>query len=262
MSKKTIGLIIVTIILGIATTALATLFVLQIIKASDLENTVNSQTQEIEQLKKEIDELKKTAEQAEESYDVAKVIGAIKDNGNIGDHVRGKKNSKVVVVEYADLQCPGCASMAPQMHQLAEKYGDKVAFVFRHYPLPYHNNAKSAAMATEAAAKQGYFWEMMEALYEYRVDWMQTSGSELVDAYVDIFEQVAPDGDSAKFKNDLDDAKSEKKINFDTAIGSNESHVSATPSFYVNGKAVEMDGVETLQDFADKIEKTIQEELQ
>ena len=58
------------------------------------------------------------------TYDSTKILEANNDNGNIADHVRGKADSKVVVIEYADLSCPGCASMMPRMSKLYEEYGD------------------------------------------------------------------------------------------------------------------------------------------
>ena len=81
------------------------------------------------------------------TYDSTKILEANNDNGNIADHVRGKADSKVVVIEYADLSCPGCASMMPRMSKLYEEYGDRVAFVFRHFPIKGHQNSRSARLA-------------------------------------------------------------------------------------------------------------------
>ena len=49
------------------------------------------------------------------------------------DHYRGKKDAAVSIIEYADFQCPSCAATEPLMESLVQKYGDRVAFVFRHY---------------------------------------------------------------------------------------------------------------------------------
>ena len=51
-------------------------------------------------------------------YDSAKIIKADDNNGNIGDHVRGNADAKVVVLEYADLQCPGCKQLMPRMTKI------------------------------------------------------------------------------------------------------------------------------------------------
>ena len=174
------------------------------------------------------------------NYDDTKVIEANEDNGNIGDHVRGKVDSKVVVVEYADMSCPGCATMTPRITKLYEEYGDRVAFVFRHFPLKDHQNSRSAAAAVESAGSQGFYWEMLEALYANRSDWLLESGMTRTDTYVKIFKKVAPNGDEEKFRNDMKDASIEKKIAFDYGLGKEKSKVEATPALYVNGEAIQV----------------------
>ena len=163
------------------------------------------------------------------------------DNPGIlaNDHVRGKRDSKVLVIEYADPQCPGCATMMPKMDAIYEKYKDKVAFVYRHYPITGHQNAVSAAVAIEAAGKQGYFWEMLSAVFENRSDWIYESGSDLADAYVDIFENVAgKKGNSEQFRNDLNSVALKNKVNNDKKLGQ-EDEISATPTVIVNGEQVD-----------------------
>ncbi len=175
-------------------------------------------------------------------YDSAKIIAADENNGNIGDHVRGKEDSPVVVVEYADLQCPGCATMMPKMSEIYEQYGDRVAFVFRSWPLSYHQNARSASAAAEAAGYQGYYWDMLETMYDYRDKWIDiTDTVKRTNIYTDIFKEVSNgNGDVEKFKKDLDDASIKKKIDFDYGLGKERDHVSATPSIYVNGKLIDI----------------------
>ena len=165
------------------------------------------------------------------------------ENDNPGilstDHVRGKRDSKVLVVEYADPQCPGCATMMPKMDAIYEKYKDKVAFVYRHYPIAGHQNAVSAAVAIEAAGKQGYFWEMLSAVFENRTDWIYESGSDLSDAYVSIFEDVAgKKGDIDQFKDDLTSSELKAKVNDDKKLGQ-EDEITATPTVFVNGEMVD-----------------------
>ena len=107
-----------------------------------------------------------------DNYDTKSIIIGDDNNGNIGDHVRGKEDSKVVVVEYADLQCPGCATMMPKISKLHEQYGDRVAFVFRNFPIDGHQNARAASAAVESAGLQGYYWPMLETMYDNRNDWI------------------------------------------------------------------------------------------
>lgn len=197
-----------------------------------------------------------------DGYDANKIIEASDDNGNIGDHVRGKADSKVIVLEYADLSCPGCANMMPRMSKLYEEYGDKVAFVFRHFPLKDHQNSRSASAAIESAGYQDYYWEMLEALYSKRSDWLYATGQERTDIYAKIFKEIAPDGDEVKFRSDMNDERIEKKIGFDYNIGKDKSGVTATPAIYVNGKAIDMtEDKKTFDDITDDIKKLIEDGL-
>lgn len=85
------------------------------------------------------------------------------------DHIRGNANATITVLEYSDLECPFCARVHPTIKQVMTDYGDKVNWVFRHYPLSFHQNAQKAAEATECAAELGgndKFWAMVDMIYE------------------------------------------------------------------------------------------------
>ena len=193
-------------------------------------------------------------------YDSHKIIEASEDNGNIADHVRGKADSKIVVVEYADLQCPGCASMMPKMSSLYEKYGDRVAFVFRNYNLSYHQNARAASAAAEAAGLQGFFWEMLETAYANQSDWEYiTDTAKRTDAFVSLFEQASDGkGDAEKFRGDLTNPSVQKKIDFDIGLGKRVDKIDATPSIFVNGEAVTIDD-DAKSQLSDKIDAVLRE---
>jgi protein-disulfide isomerase len=200
-------------------------------------------------------------------YDASTIIAADDNNGNIGDHVRGKADSKVIIVEYADLSCPGCASMMPYMTKLYEEYGDRVDFVFRHFPLQSHPNSRSAAAAIESAAKQDFYWEMLEALYENRSDWLEATGQERTDVYVKIFKEIAPDGNEEQLRLDMNDSDIDKKISFDYNLGKERSGVDATPSIFVNGEKVDIAGnnesgeQKSFEDVVKDIKKMIEKQL-
>lgn len=86
------------------------------------------------------------------------------------DHVRGNINqAKVVLVEYSDFECPFCARFHPTMEQIVEEFGNDVAWVYRHYPLSFHPNAKPSAEASECIASlvgEDAFWQFGDALID------------------------------------------------------------------------------------------------
>lgn len=87
------------------------------------------------------------------------------------DHIIGNPNAKIVIVEYSDTECPFCKSFHPTMQQLMNDYGNdgKVAWVYRHFPLPFHTKAPRESEATECANKLGgntKFWEYLNSVFQ------------------------------------------------------------------------------------------------
>ena len=191
-------------------------------------------------------------------YDTKQLIPANEENGGIGDHYRGNPSNNIIVVEYADLQCPGCATMMPKMSKLYKQYGDRVGFIFRSYPISGHQNARSASAAVEAAGQQGFFWEMLESMYDNRADWISIFDTEKrTNTYASIFEKVAgADGDRDRFINSLNDSNILKKVEFDKALGSKYDKVNATPSIFINGEQIDIEG-----DGSKPVEDVIEEKL-
>lgn len=187
------------------------------------------------------------------AIETGKIIEGREENGGIADHVRGKADSSVIVVEYADFQCPGCASMVPHLDTIYSKYKDEVAFVFRNFPISGHANARAASAAAEAAGKQGYFWEMYESLYTNRNSWVEKTGEARTNTLAELFAGAAKGGDVEKFRADLSDENILKKIDFDYALGKDYDHVTATPSIYVNGEWIDITNIKTF----DEVEEAV-----
>jgi len=81
------------------------------------------------------------------------------------DHRLGPLDASAQLVEYGDYQCPFCAQALPGVKTILSRYGDRVLFVFRHFPLvSQHSRAWHAALAAEAAGAQGRFWQMHDHL--------------------------------------------------------------------------------------------------
>jgi protein-disulfide isomerase len=144
------------------------------------------------------------------------------------DHVRGDPDAIVTVVEYADFECPYCGRAEPTIRELMAHAGDDhLRYVFRHLPLAdVHPNAQLAAEASEAAGAQGRFWEMHDRLYEHQD---ALSPKELVG------HAQALGLDVARFTDDLRQRRWLSRIQRDVD-GADESGVSGTPTFFVNGR--------------------------
>ena len=141
----------------------------------------------------------------------------------------GPEDAAVVVVEFSDFQCPYCRkAWNEELRQLIEERKDKVRFAIRHLPLEIHTEARGAAKATMAAARQDKFWEYHDKL-------LQQGGGLSRDVFIGIAQELELDLD--KFKQDLDDpsiaAEIDEDVKVAVAVG-----VGATPAFFVNGRYV------------------------
>jgi protein-disulfide isomerase len=80
----------------------------------------------------------------------------------------GPAGAPVAIVEFSDFECSFCAIAAPDIEAVLDKFDGKVRLRFFHYPLPFHANAWSAAIAVECAARQGRFREYSRLLFTER----------------------------------------------------------------------------------------------
>jgi protein-disulfide isomerase len=148
------------------------------------------------------------------------------------DHVRGNPQAPVVVIEYADFQCPYCARAHKALTDLRDEYGDKLCLVYRHLPLSdLHPFAGFAAEAAEAAGVQGKFWEMHDALFEYQA---------LVDP--DELPSLASGVglDVSDFRDDMVSRRFRERVEGDAERARSEG-ASGTPAFFINGERYQGD---------------------
>jgi len=142
------------------------------------------------------------------------------------DHIRGPATAQVTLVEYGDLECPYCGQAEPVVRELLADFGD-LRYVWRHLPLPdVHPNARLAAEATEAAARQGAFWQMHDLLFEHQ----DALGKRDLIRYA---EELGLDVD--RFVNDLRKHVGAARVESDIS-SADLSGVSGTPTFFVNGR--------------------------
>jgi predicted DsbA family dithiol-disulfide isomerase len=142
------------------------------------------------------------------------------------DHVRGPEDAPVTLVKYGDYECPYCGELHPVLEELRERAGDRVRFVFRHFQLDsVHPRARRAALAAEAAASQGRFWEMHDLFYENQNE----LGEE------DLTRHAAELGlDLGQFEEDLANDNHAWRIEEDL-LGGEHAGVGGTPALFVNG---------------------------
>lgn len=161
------------------------------------------------------------------------------------DHVRGALDAPVVLTEFSDFECPYCGDAAAVLEQVLRKYGERVALVFRHYPLPMHAHASAAAEASEAAAAAGKFWEMHDQLFRHQ----EALGASELSAYAEAV--GVPAGRVAEA---IESQRYESRIERDVQSG-NDSNVEGTPSLFINGFAYE--GEVSLADLTEAIERAL-----
>lgn len=194
------------------------------------------------------------------NVDSNSVIGASSQNGNIADHVFNNTESKVVLVEYGDFQCPGCGAAHPNVKTLLAEYGDKITFIFRNLPLTsIHPNARVAAAAAEAAGIQGKYWEMHDTLFESQSDWESQNATRRTELFKSYAQTLGLD--VAKFEADIASDGVNQKISFDQALAKKVG-ASSTPSFFIDGEELPTDSAEgVLQGDLTPIKKLLDEKL-
>jgi protein-disulfide isomerase len=142
----------------------------------------------------------------------------------------GPADAPVTIEFFSDLQCPQCARYEPMVKSLKTEYGDKVRMILRHFPLSAHEHAQPAAWAAEAAANQGKFWEMVEALYKTQWMWARAPAPRTI--FLDQARQLGLDVD--KFQQDMDNSDLHDRITADQAHAQ-EVKVKTAPSVVING---------------------------
>lgn len=145
------------------------------------------------------------------------------------DHVRGSRDADVTLVQYGDFQCPYCTEAHPEVREALARTGDRVAFVFRHFPLAEkHPQAEAGAQAAEAAGAQGRFWAMHDRLYEAGPRALQPDG---------LREHARAAGveDLERFDAELDAGVHLARVREDLESG-RASGVTGTPSFFLDGE--------------------------
>jgi protein-disulfide isomerase len=142
------------------------------------------------------------------------------------DHIRGPADAPVTLVEYGDYECPYCGEAYPVVEEIRRAMGNRLRFVFRHFPLSQmHPHAQDAAEAAEAAGALHKFWEMHDTLYTHQ---------EALDESDLLRYAVALGLDPLPVRKALEEDAYLDRVREDFISGA-RSGVNGTPSFFIEG---------------------------
>lgn len=171
--------------------------------------------------------VQKEAEEAEKKAYVDAFKNPLQPAIDDKTRIRGEKDARYTLVEYADFQCPYCAAGYQNVAELRKKYGNDLRFIFKHLPLPFHPQSMPAAQWLEAVAMQSpeKAWKFHDILFQNQdklsVDFLKKTASDLgLDA-----ERCAKDAESQAVKDRIAaDVEEAGRFGFN-----------GTPAFLLNG---------------------------
>lgn len=148
-------------------------------------------------------------------------------------HILGNPDAPVTLEEFGDFQCPPCGILSGPINQLEQDYRPRLRVIFRHFPLTMHRHAREAALASEAAGRQGRFWQMHDVLYREQAVWSEAADVRpLFDTYAGMLGLKID-----RFKKDMESEEVNRRVTADqlrgTALG-----VTITPTLFVNNRAL------------------------
>jgi protein-disulfide isomerase len=145
---------------------------------------------------------------------------------NERDQQSGNLESGLTLVEYGDYQCPYCRRAHPIVQRMLQEYGSELRFAFRHFPLQeIHAQAFAAALAAEAAGKQGKFWQMHDRLFENQEHFAEKT------LFLDLAEQLGLDIGQFIVDRKREDLTAKVEQDFKSGL---YSGVNRTPTFFLN----------------------------
>ncbi len=194
------------------------------------------------------------------TYPVNQIVKADKFTGGLEENIEGNPDAPVLIFEYADYQCEGCAAWNPYMNKLLEEYKGKIALVFRTYIMSYHQNGLASASAANAAGIQGYWREYSNLLYTNQDDWYSASARRRQELFEKYFEEVTDGkGDMQKFRTDMQSDAVAQKIAFDRGMAE-KVNLDWTPTIYVGDTLVQREQMNN--SFMDTMRELIDAELE
>lgn len=150
--------------------------------------------------------------------------------------VNQASDEKAVLVEFLDLECEVCRAYYPTVEQLREERGDELTLVIRYFPIPAHANSMNAALAVEAASRQGQLEAMYQRMYETQIEWGEARESK-----AHVFRGFAEEMglDMAQYDADVADPDVAARVQRDFEEG-RALGVGGTPTFFLDGEMLEV----------------------
>jgi NhaA family Na+:H+ antiporter len=164
------------------------------------------------------------------------------------DHVRGggASRGRGAVLIYGDYLCPYCRRLRLVIERLRKSLGDRLTYVYRHSPNErLHPGAEFAALAAEAAGRQGKYWEMHDALFGHDPPLGEAVVRELAQG-IGL--------DMKRFERDVADPKLRRHVDEDAADGRRNA-VTATPTIFIDG--VRYDGAWDFYSMLEALERPV-----
>jgi protein-disulfide isomerase len=160
-----------------------------------------------------------------------KSSGVPVENASDSVHMLGPADAAITLEEFGDFQCPPCQKVAESINELQKQYNLRV--IFREFPLAMHQHAHDAALAAEAAGRQGKFWPMHDLLYREQEVWSKSSDAlTLFNAYAGMLGL-----DLGRFKKDMESEDVRLQVELDQRRGAMIG-VRTTPTIFINNQWV------------------------
>ena len=174
----------------------------------------------------------RTRPQIEAAYRMRFASDQIKNVDLADSPSKGPAGAPVLLVEFADFECPACGAARPVLDEMYHQYEGQVRFVFKEFPLGIHQYAEKAARAALAAQKQGKFWEMHAVLFDNQQH-LEASNVEQLAKSIGL--------DLARFSQDRDSEAIADIVSRDRKQGE-KLELASTPSIFINGRHFESTG--------------------
>lgn len=166
-----------------------------------------------------------------ENEGVKAVLGEVTEN----DWVLGPEDAVMTLVEYADFQCPYCSRAGLTALAFQAAHPDEVRYVYRHFPLSFHEKAPMSAYAADAAGKQGFFFEAERWLYETQSEWTYLETLDEFDAWLrENIQTALPELDLEQWTADYESEEVRAVVDASFDKVNATGLISGTPTFFAN----------------------------